>query len=964
MNQRIRSKRPSSRSGNWKKLLSVIALCGVMVILAKNPAWVKSVVKQQPALYRLAQTSKLAIDSRLAHWRQKMKPARKPLTSATITVDANKVIERYDKFWGGIGSDYFYSGVTLPQNRAFLELVASANETRPVFTYYRAHNIFSDRDAPNGDPCGGKVYSEDESGHPKYNWERVDQVFDAILKAKLKPIVEFGFMPEALTSNPRKQGDWHLANVAPPKDYSRWRNLVYETVQHLAERYGAQEIQSWYFEVWNEPDLFEHFWVEDPRQPGQTLLSEYLKLYDFTVDGALAANDRIKIGGPAIAGWPYVLEGLIHHVGAKQGSRPGRLDFISFHRYGEVEGDIIEPSQQLLKKALAADDKKVKQIPFLLTEFGPTTQSREQWKNSSYVAAWVCQTIDAFFELGEKKGPLFRPAAMVFWSSVGANFRDGEGMIASTVGPDPRHVVKGPVFNAYEALSYLGPERISLTGTNYGDEVHGLATRHGNESVEILLYRITDYWDTTPDSIPVALNVFNLPFTDFFIQHYAIDEQHSNAFSAWKKMGSTAQLTPVQIAQLQQKDDLELVAPITQQRADDNRRFRKSLNLPGNSVALLVLTRRSDRVPPLSPQEFRGLAVDYHTIRLQWRAPAPAGDGDLATAYCLYRGDSLIAQSNATGYEDTQLADGTTYRYAVYAIDDQGNRSEQPAVISVRTPRDDKAPNLVAVNILNLVSIALDFSEPLTARTALEVGNYRLDHGIQINSVQLKDGGKRVQLTTSPHQKELVYHLQIAQLSDQANLPNTVTNLVVPYKFELKFQDEFDFDSVAGYSCQHIWQDGGQGRIYVDVNKQALAVTTGDDVGESLAHDVPEASSGVFEMDFLPLAFYPTGGKILLRLKQSAATYYEIANTCGYGPGYVKKVLQNTTVDSSSLISEYQQRVRYRLRVDFSPEMVSVAGFSTPEKIDRDRYPIQVRNFEIQLLQQDAFLDGIFYHGR
>ncbi|MDZ7342027.1 MAG: hypothetical protein ONB27_11785, partial [candidate division KSB1 bacterium] len=699
-------------------------------------------------------------------------------------------------------------------------------------------------------------------------------------------------------------------------------------------------------------------------QPGRTYLSEYLKLYDHTVDGALAANDQIKIGGPAIAGWPYVLEGLISHSVSRQRSKPGRLDFISFHRYGDVDENIIEPSQHLLKKALAVDRKKVEQIPYLLTEFGPTTQSHEQWKNSSYVAAWVCQTVDAFFELGYKKGHLFRPAAMVFWSSVGNNFRDGEGMIASIVGPNPQHIVKGPVFNAYDALSYLGPERISVTGTNYGDEVHGIATKHGSESIEILLYRINDYWNTRADSIPVRLDVVNLPFADFFIQHFAIDEQHSNAFGAWKKMGSTAQLSAVQIAQLQQQDDLERVAPITQHRTDSNRGFTKTFHMPGNSVTLLVLTKRTDMVPPRAPQEFRGMAVDHHVIKLQWQLPAPASDGDSAMAYSLYRGDSLIALTAAPRFDDTQLADGTSYQYAIYAIDDQGNRSEQPAVISVRTPRDETPPKLVAMNILNLVTLELDFSEPLAPQAALEVANYRIDNGIQIKSVELKDGGKRVRLTTSPHQKALGYRLQIVQLSDQALLPNTVTDLTIPYKFELKFQDDFNFDSVAGYTSRHIWQDGGLGRSYYDAAKKALAIMTGDDIGESLSRDVPEASSGVLELDFLPLAIYPSGGKIVLRLKQSDATYYEVVGTCGYGSGYLKKVLQNTTVDSTSLISEYRQKVQYRLKVDFSPEMVSFSGFSNEEKIDHDRYPIQIRSFEIQMLQQDAFLDNIYYHGR
>ena len=120
------------------------------------------------------------------------------------------------------------------------------------------------------------------------------------MDSNLKPIVELGFMPDALTSDSKKLGDWHAANVAPPKDYLKWRNLVYETVKHLQERYGAEEIESWYFEVWNEPDLGDHFWIPDPKNPDRTNQEEYYKLYDYAVDGAVAANPNIRIGGLSI----------------------------------------------------------------------------------------------------------------------------------------------------------------------------------------------------------------------------------------------------------------------------------------------------------------------------------------------------------------------------------------------------------------------------------------------------------------------------------------------------------------------------------------------------------------------------------------------------------------------------------------------------------------------------------------
>ena len=136
------------------------------------------------------------------------------------------------------------------------------------FRYLRAHGLFHDE---------MRVYNEDAKGNPVYNFMYVDDVFDFLLSIGVKPFVELSFMPEKLASG-KTTIFWWKANVTPPKDHKRWADLVKATVQHWTERYGEDEVKTWRFEVWNEPDL-DVFW--DPGKK-TTMLDAYLELYRHT----------------------------------------------------------------------------------------------------------------------------------------------------------------------------------------------------------------------------------------------------------------------------------------------------------------------------------------------------------------------------------------------------------------------------------------------------------------------------------------------------------------------------------------------------------------------------------------------------------------------------------------------------------------------------------------------------------
>ncbi|HNX05126.1 MAG TPA: hypothetical protein PKI32_06470, partial [Opitutales bacterium] len=199
------------------------------------------------------------------------------------------------------------------------------------FRYLRFHGLFCD-------DMG--VVLRDRSGRIVYNWQYVDELFDYMLSIDVKPFVELGFMPQAIASGD-KTIFWWKGNVTPPKNYEDWENLVRAAVQHWTDRYGAEEVASWYFEVWNEPNL-SGFWIGDTMgMSGEEWQSfareEYFKLYDASAKAVKSVNPRYRVGGPATAGNAWVPQMLEH---CEKTGAP--IDFVSTHNYAVMAGYLDE----------------------------------------------------------------------------------------------------------------------------------------------------------------------------------------------------------------------------------------------------------------------------------------------------------------------------------------------------------------------------------------------------------------------------------------------------------------------------------------------------------------------------------------------------------------------------------------------------------------------------------------------
>jgi xylan 1,4-beta-xylosidase len=242
-----------------------------------------------------------------------------------FVIDASNVVGENTEFWKAAGSDHLFYHVPRPAGQALLDRMHKTQS----HLYLRSHHTLS-ADVKNGVPRGQKVYSEDVNGNPIYDFSKVNKVFHEYVKRGIKPIVEYDYMPELLEidSDEVTVGNdegMTLRNTGPD-DWKKWSGLMKAATQNFIDEFGADEVKTWYFEVWNEPDG----WPVDQ-------LDIFYKMYDIFVDAVLFVNSELKVGGPACY-HDYFLRPFLKHltsgVNYVTGKKGTQIDFISYHIYG------------------------------------------------------------------------------------------------------------------------------------------------------------------------------------------------------------------------------------------------------------------------------------------------------------------------------------------------------------------------------------------------------------------------------------------------------------------------------------------------------------------------------------------------------------------------------------------------------------------------------------------------------
>jgi xylan 1,4-beta-xylosidase len=527
-----------------------------------------------------------------------------------IQVDAGRSLDPLLPLWNYFGYDepnYTYA----PHGQELISELAASNRS-PV--QIRAHNLLTTGDGIAALKWGStNAYTEDSAGNPIYDWKIVDKIFDTYLHLGAVPFVEIGFMPEALSTHPQPyqhhfpNGELFTGWTYPPKDYSKWRELVYQFVLHCIARYGKSAVTAWNWEVWNEPDI--PYWHGTPE--------EYDKLYDYAVDGVRRALPEAKVGGPATTGpgaprAAAFLKQFLQHCASGTNFANGRtgspLDFMSFHAKGSPEVKDGRVRMGLAHELRDVDDglkivasfPQFAHLPVILTESDPEgcaacsakDHPQNAYRNGTLYPAYTAVAIRKILDLNERSKTNL--AGLLTWAF---EFEDQPFFLGyrtlATNGVDK------PVLNLFRMLGLMPRERVKVDSTGAVDlddavasgvrnktDVDGLAAR-GDHEITVLVWNYRDD-ETLAADVPVQLNVAGLPASAkrILVRHYRVDQNHSNSYTVWKAMGSPQSPSPEQYESLKAAGQLQVLESPTWVDGREGT-VRLSFPMPGESVSLL-----------------------------------------------------------------------------------------------------------------------------------------------------------------------------------------------------------------------------------------------------------------------------------------------------------------------------------------------------------------------------------------
>ena len=528
----------------------------------------------------------------------------------TIQIDAAKPAGPLRPIWRFFGADE-PNYATMKDGR---KLIGELGELKPRQVYFRAHNLLNTGDGTPAYKWGSSnAYTEDAQGRPVYNWTVVDRIFDTYLARGVRPYAQIGFMPQALSTQPEPYqhawrpgfpyglitGGW----AYPPKDPAKWAELVYQWVKHCVERYGRDEVEQWYWEVWNEANGAA-YWHGSPE--------DFYKLHDYAIDAVRRALPTARVGGPDVAGHGGTfMDGFMKHVVSGRNHANGRTgtptDFLSFHAKGKpvfVDGHVRMGISEQLRTidtgfAMIAAVPELKAKPIVIGESdpegcaacqGPQLGYRNGTMYSSYTAA-------SFFRkhlLADKHGVNLEGALTWAFEFEDQPYFAGFRALGSN-GLDL------PVLNVFRMYSRMGGQRVTATssaevaldqimkvGVRGAPDVAALASLEGRR-LSIMVWHYHDDDLAGPDAA-IALTAAGLPVASCSatLTHYRIDGEHSNSYAAWKRIGSPLAPNDKQYAALEQAGKLTPLAgpatvPIQQGAAT------LKFNLPRQGVSLLVV---------------------------------------------------------------------------------------------------------------------------------------------------------------------------------------------------------------------------------------------------------------------------------------------------------------------------------------------------------------------------------------
>ena len=465
------------------------------------------------------------------------------------------------------------------------KLLGEIADMSPVPAYFRTHNLLTTKEGEPDLKWGfSNVYTEDKDGNPVYDWTILDKILGAQVENGIRPLVELGFMPKALSTHPEPyKHEWSTNGplwtgwTYPPKDYEKWAELIYQLVLHEKEVYGEDVIKTWLWEVWNEPDI--GYW--------SGTFDEYCKLYDYAADAVKRACPDCTIGGPHTtsprgrSGSTFLRNFLDHCLNGTNyatGKKGSPLDYIGFHAKGNpvMVDDHIRMNMGVQLKDIAEGFKIVKSfpefadLPIIIGECDPEGCAACSWKrdpkygyrNGTVYPSYTASSFAKIYELMDDYDVNLKGALTWAFEFEDQEWFAGFRELAS-------NGVDKPVMNVFRMFGMMHGKRVKVTGNPYPaqkvidegirqqPDINAMACVDQNQ-MTILVWNYHDD-DILGEINDVELTIQNIPDGPVLMQHYRVDQEFSNSYTEWQKLGAPQQPTDEEYCEVEEAGQLKLL---------------------------------------------------------------------------------------------------------------------------------------------------------------------------------------------------------------------------------------------------------------------------------------------------------------------------------------------------------------------------------------------------------------------
>ena len=518
--------------------------------------------------------------------------------AAEYTIRADIETGPLNHFWRGTG---FTPGSQLLDEDMQQQLIFYGAVPHKDLLYIRPHGLLDFVETSGW-----------ETGSPAADFSQLDLALDQFVNNGLKPFFEIMGRPGRYFANLQQ---------ADAKRMEHFQQFVSMLATHLVERYGRDEVQSWYFETWNEPDLTG--WTPD--------FDTYLRYYNACVAGLKSVSPKIRMGGPgnALTNSAAYRMLLMHSVYNYLGDAPGpALDFVSVHEKGGEFWFRKWPDSALIVRDAAEgfrfielNTPELRSVPFINNEADPLTGWRtpRPWRAGPWYPAFIAKVINMQqLELVEKLGVNY---VLHHNDHAGLGPWEHQTLFARLKNDNGFALIKKPVHAGREMMSLLGDRLLHCTDRNRPFANLGIIPSKNSATgqISILIYNSVDDWTTT-GTTHVTIHLQNIPFTSAAFTRYAIDAEHTNPYAYYQQIGSPEVPTPEQLQKLRDLQELALYEE-PKQIEIPNGKLDYELNQPLPGLTLLLLTPKAaaspDKPTGLAARTFTGLQSPE--IVLKWK---------------------------------------------------------------------------------------------------------------------------------------------------------------------------------------------------------------------------------------------------------------------------------------------------------------------------------------------------------